>query len=847
MDGTNFNNEEFIKETEEEKKITNVNIESLSEKETTMPYKEEKLKRHTVKFSPIIDFEDYFDDLSQSPLIAYDKDGNFFDESEEIKEGLKKDGAMLFVFKMDDGLPIAYENRKGKIFVSDEPISATAQLPGSKFEPMKSALPEDIEEGLDAGKLNKIEDEIKDHDTILNDQTQKTLAARYSQGLRDVKEEIRKLESGLKKLPEEPKEPDKGKIHPKPDYVPKKVPVPKKPETPVAPIKPKKPVKPEPPTPPFEMKKLKHLQKPDKPKKSDYIRDIGQPPKYSKAAQFFSRLFRRTDSDDYKKFIIYKGELVKNEEGLKRYEEDFAKYKNQVQQYKKREQEIREYNEMLEANKDKFEAYNKQVDEYAVEADKYLAELEKYNKEYAEYEKKAEVFKEELEVYQNTSFADYMKAMEQYQIDSKKESMLSKKYGADLVLYESDMKRYEKELEEYKVKKAEYDKTIEEFTKKYGTPEEARKKLAELKQREKDLNEDKESEKARYDKAKGEADKYKEKKVKLQTEKDKNLENYKKINSYRNHTEVLLEGISSVIKNGKVTRDNLFANTWLNKNACKGKKLNNEEAKEALYNYLACKKAERQIATSTKNYMISNPAAENTVIRNLNDDTYSLELKNDRKFQEILRQWGDKPINPDTIANYYFSPNTDITFLRPVQMREFKEMKDYLQASFGEKAIGQKDIGEEAFNAFLKYKVLERAEYVNNTNQKPMKNGDMLALQSYIYGEGGTRAVEHDFKKRMEEIRPQYQEAYNEFLKNQKDKEAAVKDLPEGSQRLLNLKTEYNFKEFSEAIKNTKERLVKEGKIDMDGKRLAPKKDPNVNSESENVIHEEKKPKGMKL
>jgi hypothetical protein len=236
---------------------------------------------------------------------------------------------------------------------------------------------------------------------------------------------------------------------------------------------------------------------------------------------------------------------------------------------------------MLEANKDKFEAYNKQVDEYAVEADKYLAELEKYNKEYAEYEKKAEVFKEELEAYQNTSFADYMKAMEQYQIDSKKESMLSKKYGADLVLYESDMKRYEKELEEYKVKKAEYDKTIEKFTKEYGTPEEARKKLAELKQREKDITENKEIEKARYDKAKGEADKYKEKKVKLQTEKDKNLENYKKINSYRNHTEVLLEGISSVIKNGKVTRDNLFANTWINKNACKGKKLNNEEAKEA--------------------------------------------------------------------------------------------------------------------------------------------------------------------------------------------------------------------------------------------------------------------------
>lgn len=838
MDGTNFNNDEFIQETEEEKKITNVNIESLSEKETTMPYKEEKQKRHTVTFSPIIDYED----LRKGHHIAYDKEGNFYDGDIAIRVRLEEEeGTLLFVFNMDDGLPFAYENRKGEIFVSDEPISAYAQLPGSKFEPKKSALPEDIEEGLSAGELNKIEDEISNHDDII--EAKALLDKKYSEALRDVKEEIRKLESKLKKLPEEPKEPDKGKIHPKPDYVPKKVPVPKKPETPVAPIKPKKPVKPEPPTPPFEIKKLKHLQKPDnKPKKSDYVSIIGQPPKYSKAAQFFSRLFRRTDSEDYKKFLVYQGERVKNEEGLKRFEEDLAKYKEQVRQYKEREQEIREYNEMLEANKDKFEAYNKKVDEFKVESEKYQVALEKYNKEYAEYEKKAEVFKEELEAYQNTSFADYMKAMEQYQIDSKEESRRSKKYGADLVLYESDMKRYEKELEEYKVKKAEYDKTIEEFTKKYGTPEEARKKLAELKQREKDITENKEIEKARYDKAKGETDKYKEKKVKLQLEKDKNLENYKKINSYRNHTEVLLEGISSVIKNGKVTRDNLFANTWLNKNACKGKKLYNEEAKEALYNYLACKKAERQIESSTKKYMISNPAAENNAIRNLNDDTYSLEFKNDRKFQEILRQWGDKPIDPDIIANSYFSPKTDLTFLRPVQKREFTELKDYMRACFDKKPIG-----EEAFEAFLKYKVLERIEYIAMTNNKPMKSGDMYTLQSYIYGEGGNGIIENDIKKRMEEIRPQYQEAYNELFKNQKNKEDAVKDLSEGSQRLLNLKTEYNFNEFTEAINNTKERLVKEGKIDMDGKRLAPKKDPNVISESENVIHEEKKPKGMKL
>ena len=41
------------------------------------------------------------------------------------------------------------------------------------------------------------------------------------------------------------------------------------------------------------------------------------------------------------------------------------------------------------------------------------------------------------------------------------------------------------------------------------------------------------------------------------------------IRKYHQHTEVRMQGIADIIKNGRITPENIFANTWLLEAACK--------------------------------------------------------------------------------------------------------------------------------------------------------------------------------------------------------------------------------------------------------------------------------------
>ncbi len=52
----------------------------------------------------------------------------------------------------------------------------------------------------------------------------------------------------------------------------------------------------------------------------------------------------------------------------------------------------------------------------------------------------------------------------------------------------------------------------------------------------------------------------------------------KEIQNYQNKTEIRLEGVADIIKNGVVTDENVFANTWMKKAACQGKNGSDPEA-----------------------------------------------------------------------------------------------------------------------------------------------------------------------------------------------------------------------------------------------------------------------------
>ena len=837
MDGKNIINEEIINQNEQneseikiesEDNLSNFEVDKYDENENEKyNQKEKKAKRHTVGFEPTNIDSVYLVGTN----IAYDKDGNFYGSAEEIDEALKKDGVMLFVFDMNTGLPYAYENRNGSLFVSSEPISATAQLPGSNFEPKKSALPEDIAEGADAFDIGKKNREITNNIEFVKGQD--ILNKKYSEGFNDVRKKISDLEKEIKALPEEPKAPDESKMHKKPEYVPNKPKLPVKPQPPIAPVKPKAPKKPDMPQPPFEIKNLMHYKHPgNAPERKDYIQEIGQPPKYSKIGQFFSRIFRRTDSDDYKEFVKYQGKRIENEENIKKFKADLAKYKKQLKTYNDREEEIKQYNEFLEQNKEKYDEYNLKVEEYKSALEKYKAEEEQYKKEDAEYQKKAETFKKELDLYSKTSFQDYLKQMDQYEKDAKAESQRSKKYDADLVLYESDVKRLEKENEKYKIRKEQYEKENETFLKKYGSLENAKKELVLLKQREADLKENLRREEDRLANA---TEIVKENNTEIKKEKEKGKDNLKKINEYRAHTEVILEGISNMIQKGKVTRENLFANKWVLKNACKGKTLQSEEGLDNLYKYLANMKAERKILSNTDKYMISNPHAEVAAIVSLNDDSFYRELKNDRKLNEILKEWGQKPIDPDEISNRYFATDMRIQkkYGRMVQKTVFTDLKKYLENDHG-----RKEIGEEAFENFLRYETLRKFEYFKSTNEKPATNSELTCLEDYIFGKPTNKDFEKEFEKNMNSFRETYKEAFNELLRIKNEKDNALKDLPESARIAMNMLSVYKLSEFGQALKDTQERLIKEGKIDRDGKVLPQKE------EQKEIKPKEIKPKG---
>lgn len=820
MDGTNFTKTEGA-----------LDINNTLKKNVTIPDKEEKRKQHNVTFVPFTQKpEDVFIEC-----VAFDENGNRIEE-DEITKQLSDEGKRLFVFDRYGNLPYAYENKGGKILVSSEPISATSQLPGSKFTPKKSALAEDITAQGSAYDYTVAEDAYGDTQNTIDNI--KAVNAKYDSEIKKIQKELTGLkdfENDLKTLPKEPVKPDPDKLPPKPEYEAKVLKVPQKPETPVAPTAPKKPAKPVPPTPPFEMKELKHFRLPEKPEKSDYVEEIGEPPKYSKVGQFFSRLFLRKDSDDYKEYLKYKAKLISNEEGIKKYESDMKGYKKRLAKYNAREQEIKNYNKKLEENKEQIDLYKKQMDEYTLAAVKYNDELKQYNNDYADYKNKAIDFKEELDRYQSTAFVNYMKEMEEYQKAAEEESKRARNYDVQLQFYNSAQNRFAKDTEEYEKKKPEYDKALSDLEKKYGmTKEQGEKKMSELKARLEGLKKDKELANKKAERAQDELD---SKKQEYNEKINEHTKNRATIEEYRTHTEVRMEGIASLIKNGAITRDNLFANTWLLKSACNGKSTKDPEALDAFYKYLASRKAENEIVSNTRNYKVANPEAEAAVIRNLNSNQTVNEMKTDPVVQKIISMWDKKPMNPEMMAADYFIPGNKKKIQSAIARDEMKNLKKEMENDFGIRPVDENE-----FESFVRYAVINKA--IMNTRNSMISPNSVMVLEEELYASDGN-PTKNVFAQMMNDTRNTYEVAFNEFIKNQRAKEESVKDLTQNQKTMFQIKTDYTLPDFEKAVKDTHNRLLQEGRINEKGKLLAPKENKNIIKDEPGKKESEIKPKPM--
>ena len=130
-----------------------------------------------------------FDEIAKGVEFALDADGVRYDGREAIAKQLQKKGSRLFLFNAYGDPPIAAENRSGKLYVSDDGISSTHQLPGNFFPPAGSLEIRSIVGGATPEKIKKAND-----DYVKAKRTYDEGAGTYRRKLEEYEKKLKDLE-----------------------------------------------------------------------------------------------------------------------------------------------------------------------------------------------------------------------------------------------------------------------------------------------------------------------------------------------------------------------------------------------------------------------------------------------------------------------------------------------------------------------------------------------------------------------------------------------------------------------------------------------------------------------------
>ena len=161
------------------------------------------------------------------------------------------------------------------------------------------------------------------------------------------------------------------------------------------------------------------------------------------------------------------------------------------------------------------------------------------------------------------------------------------------------------------------------------------------------------------------------------------------VSSYRSKLEVKLEGVRDLQKEGKITRNNIFANTWLKEAECTGKKASDPEARKALCGYIASRAVEEQILRDRVSGDLVNAGVETRRVEDLNSGRAYQALENDKDLNAMLDQMGDAEMRPSQIYSAY----TERLATRELHAKGYKTVyNDVMKAmnfTFGEKEIDE--------------------------------------------------------------------------------------------------------------------------------------------------------------
>ena len=280
----------------------------------------------------------------------------------------------------------------------------------------------------------------------------------------------------------------------------------------------------------------------------------------------------------------------------------------------------------------------------------------------------------------------------------------------------------------------------------------------------------------------------------------------KELERYRSQTEVRMEGIADIIKTGKVTQNNIFANTWLAKSACAGKAPDDPEARESLRAYIVSRTIEERLLYETfrdKEFL----GAKGALVAMLNDGSALENLNKSGIYHQMMDDWGDKPIDPDAMFQDFTRREAEKRAQMDHPLKKLQAERQSMLDAFGRKPLSMdcmKDIAR--FNYVNK--LIQRAEKELPKDPHEVtkeQSDDYRVALSNMYRESGLK----------EYMKPEQRKALEQVIKNQKktakNRDTAFKGQPE-LRKYANLDTDrgvYSLDRMADLVNGAAERSMK--------------------------------------
>lgn len=212
------------------------------------------------------------------------------------------------------------------------------------------------------------------------------------------------------------------------------------------------------------------------------------------------------------------------------------------------------------------------------------------------------------------------------------------------------------------------------------------------------------------------------------------------VNEYHAKEEVIAAGLDDIKKQGGITQDNIFANTWQHKKAVEGinPALYSDKDVDHLANYVVSEMAERRLL----NNFLNNPAyaegqQNRTILAGINNGSAVETMKKDPVFKGLLQQAvnANKPMNLSAFSKAVEAGMKEEIARKANPLNKLKEAQKLISEEFG-----RKPLSADCMLDIAKYNLLsdniEKMEKNFRTNQKwtAIDIGSAQTIVADVYG-----------------------------------------------------------------------------------------------------------------